>query len=84
VRSPLTYRAAIVLAATALVGCTTTAPPPPATQGVGLQATFVLANPAGLLALDDAGRALGRIVDLPPQSAPATPVCVCAVGPFHG
>jgi Tol biopolymer transport system component len=41
--------------------------------GVGLRATFVLANPAGLLAVDDAGRALGRIVDLPAQSAPATP-----------
>ena len=34
----------------------------------------MLANPAGLLALDDSGRALGRIVDLPAQSAPATPV----------
>jgi len=33
----------------------------------------VLANPAGLLALDGTGHALGRVVDLPPQSAPATP-----------
>ncbi len=33
----------------------------------------MLANTAGLLGLDASGRALGRIVDLPPQSAPATP-----------
>jgi Tol biopolymer transport system component len=64
----------LIVAAVELAVCTSAPPPPPATQGVGLKATFVLANPAGLLALDDAGRALGRIVDLPPQSAPATPV----------
>lgn len=63
----------------ALIGCSIvvcTAPPvpPPASPGVGLQATFVLANPTGLLALDPAGRSLGRIVDLPRQSAPASPV----------
>ncbi len=69
----LRFGAVILLAATMLVVCTGAPATPPATQGVGLQATFILANPAGLLALDDAGRALGRIVDLPPQSAPATP-----------
>ena len=63
-----------VLTAAALVTCTAPAAPPPASQGVGLQASFVLANPAGLLALDGGGHALGRIVDLPAQSAPATPV----------
>jgi hypothetical protein len=71
---PRTWRIVLtILVAAALVACTSAPATPPASQGVGLQATFVLANPAGLLALDDAGRALGRIVDLPPQSAPATP-----------
>lgn len=41
--------------------------------GVGLQASFILANPGGLLALDNTARTLGRIVDLPPQSAPSAP-----------
>jgi Tol biopolymer transport system component len=41
--------------------------------GVGAQATFILANPGGLLALDNTARTLGRLVDLPPQSAPSTP-----------
>jgi Tol biopolymer transport system component len=68
-------RAAILaLGATLLAVCAAPAAPPPASPGVGLQATFVLANPAGLLALDGGGRAIGRIVDLPAQSAPATPV----------
>jgi Tol biopolymer transport system component len=40
---------------------------------VGLTATFVIANPAGLLGLDAAGRSLGPIVALPPQSAPSSP-----------
>ncbi|TME30580.1 MAG: hypothetical protein E6I66_09040 [Chloroflexi bacterium] len=57
-----------------LVVCTAPAAPPPTSPGVGLQASFVLANPSGLLALDGGGHALGRIVDLPAQSAPATPV----------
>ena len=65
--------ASLALAAV-VVSCQPAAAPPPASAGIGLQATFVLANPAGLLALDDRGRALGRIVDLPAQSAPATPV----------
>jgi Tol biopolymer transport system component len=59
--------------AAALVTCTAQPAPPPASPGVGLQASFILANPAGLLALDAGGHALGRIVDLPAQSAPATP-----------
>ena len=62
-----------LVAAAALVACETAAPPPPPSLGIGSQATFILANPAGLLALDGAARALGRVVDLPPQSAPATP-----------
>ena len=64
---------AIVFVAVALVACTSAPPPPSASPGVGLRATFILANPAGLLALDDAGRSLGRLVDLPAQSASATP-----------
>src|SRR5438093_2214340 len=68
-------RAAIAaLGTTLLVMCNAPAAPPPASPGVGLQAAFVLANPAGLLALDAGGHAIGRIVDLPAQSAPATPV----------
>jgi hypothetical protein len=63
-----------LLAAVVLASCSAPAVPPPTDTAAGLQATFVLANPAGLLALDTAGRAIGRIVTLPAQSAPATPV----------
>ncbi len=45
----------------------------PVAPGVGTQAAFILANPGGLLALDNTARTLGRIVDLPSQSAPSTP-----------
>jgi hypothetical protein len=65
---------AIGILGVAVAACTEAPPvPPPAATGIGLQANFVLANPAGLLALDSQGHTLGRIVDLPPQSAPATP-----------
>jgi WD40 repeat protein len=70
----LAYTATIVLTAAALVVCSAPPAPPPVSSGVGLQASFVLANPAGLLALDAAGHSIGRIIDLPAQSAPATPV----------
>lgn len=73
-KGPGACAASLVLAAASLAACVTSPSPPPASPGVGLRATFILANPAGLLALDDAGRALGRLVDLPAQSAPATPV----------
>jgi Tol biopolymer transport system component len=66
--------AGTVVIAVLLVACTAPPVPPPASLGVGLRASFVLANPAGLLALDSGGKAIGRIVDLPAQSAPATPV----------
>ena len=36
-------------------------------------ATFILANPAGLLCLDDTAKVLGRVVELPPTAAPALP-----------
>jgi Tol biopolymer transport system component len=68
------HAVAIACAAFALAACTAAPSPPPVSTGVGLRAAFVLANPAGLLGLDESGRALGRIVDLPAQSAPATPV----------
>jgi len=42
--------------------------------GVGAKANFILANPGGLSALDDTGRAIGKLVKLPDQSAPSTPV----------
>jgi Tol biopolymer transport system component len=74
VRSRLAFVATIVLSAAALVVCTPAPPAPPPATGVGLRASFVLANPAGMLALDDGGRSLGRIVDLPAQSLPSTPV----------
>jgi len=45
----------------------------PAAEAAGLRAAFILANPAGLLALDENARTLGRVVDLPANSAPATP-----------
>ena len=38
-----------------------------------MNASFVLANPGGLIALDNTARTLGRIVDLPAQSAPSAP-----------
>jgi Tol biopolymer transport system component len=74
VRKRLAFAATVVLTAGALAACAAPPAPAPASTGVGVRATFVLANPAGLLALDEAGRGLGRIVDLPAQSAPATPV----------
>jgi Tol biopolymer transport system component len=47
--------------------------PTPSGAGACATATFILANPAGLLCLDDAARILGRVVALPPTSAPALP-----------
>ena len=70
----LAFAAAVVLTAATLAACTAPPAPPPASPGVGQQASFVLANPAGLLGLDSGGHVIGRIVDLPAQSAPATPV----------
>ena len=56
-----------------LAACGTAPAARPAAEAAGLRATFILANPAGLLALDANARTLGRIVDLPANSAPATP-----------
>jgi Tol biopolymer transport system component len=70
----VTSVAMTVLSTLLLAVCTAPPVPPPASLGVGLQASFILANPAGLLALDSTGHAIGRIIDLPAQSASATPV----------
>ncbi|HET8568690.1 MAG TPA: hypothetical protein VFM93_06865 [Candidatus Limnocylindria bacterium] len=63
---------AVLLAATLLVSACT-APEVKQVEGVGLRATFLLANPGGLTALDADCRPLGLIVKLPDQSAPAYP-----------
>ncbi|MBI4571280.1 MAG: PD40 domain-containing protein, partial [Chloroflexi bacterium] len=67
-------------AATLLVilgACTSANAPPgqvaPGLTGAGTHATFVLANNAGLVALDETCKPIGRIVELPSQSAAATP-----------
>lgn len=41
--------------------------------GCGTKATFILANPGGLNCLDDTARSIGKVVQLPEQSAPSTP-----------
>ncbi len=63
-----------VLAVIALVlaSCSSSAPPPPGVGACG-RATFLLANPAGLLCLDERANVLGRVVELPPTAAPALP-----------
>jgi len=47
--------------------------PQAADGGACAKATFVLANPSGLVCLDDTARPLGRLIELPPQSAPSFP-----------
>ena len=64
---------AVAIGALVLAACGASPSVQPAAGGAGLRAAFILANPAGLLALDANARALGRIVDLPANSAPATP-----------
>ncbi len=57
-----------------LASCSSSPTPvPSAVAGACAAATFILANPAGLLCLDDAARVLGRVVELPPTAAPALP-----------
>lgn len=56
-----------------LGACASANVPPSASPGAGSHATFVLANSAGLLALDESCHVLGRVVELPEQSAAATP-----------
>lgn len=66
-------RLAALLLATALVACQ---PGPPGGAPGGTPPpgyAFVLANPLGLLALDDRGAVVGRIAELPRDSAAAMP-----------
>jgi len=65
-------RAAVLAAAFVVIACTSGAPPPVA-AGVGSKATFLLANPSGIVGLDEACRPLGAIAKLPAQSAPTSP-----------
>jgi Tol biopolymer transport system component len=66
----------LALVALLLVAACTSPPPvtpTPKGKALGEVATFLLANPAGLTLLDDTCKPLGRLADLPPQSAPAYP-----------
>lgn len=66
-------RAALVLAVALTLACTGPGTSLKAAPGIGTTATFLLANPAGIIGLDEACRPLGSIVKLPDQSAAATP-----------
>lgn len=66
-------RLAHALVAAAAIACTAATPVPRSEPGVGSRATFLLANSAGLLAIDGDCRTLGRITELPDQSVAATP-----------
>jgi Tol biopolymer transport system component len=66
-------RAAGLLAIALVASCSSGPTPVPDTARVCTPATFILANPAGLLCLDDTARVLGRVVELPPTAAPALP-----------
>jgi Tol biopolymer transport system component len=70
-RGALALVAALTVIASACSGGGGVQPSPE--PGVGSKANFILANPGGLQALDDAGRSIGKIVQLPDQSAPSTP-----------
>ena len=63
-------RALFLVAVLGLAACQTTSGPAPTATGVGLRATFALGSPSGLLGLDQDGRVLGRITDLPAASTP--------------
>ena len=56
-----------------LSSCSSGASPVPSSAAACKTATFILANPSGLLCLDDTAKILGRVVELPPTSAPALP-----------
>ncbi len=70
-RAPISFAALTAVALLATV-CSAAAPPEVA-PGIGSTATFLLANPSGIVGLDEACRPLGAIAKLPAQSAPATP-----------
>jgi Tol biopolymer transport system component len=55
-----------------LVACSAQ-PPNPVATAAGVRATFVIANAAGLVALDGDCRPIGRVIELEPEEAPTTP-----------
>ena len=60
--------------AVVLGACAGSGPVPQAAEaGVCAKATFVLANPSGLVCLDETAKPLGRVLELPPQAAPSFP-----------
>lgn len=66
----------LALVALLLAGACTAPPPSTPTapaKSLADQATFLLANPAGLTLLDESCRSLGKLIELPAQSAPAYP-----------
>ncbi len=67
-------RAAAIFVMLVLAACSSAGPPEQgAATGVGTRATFIVANNAGLVALDEACKPIGRVVEIPAQSAAATP-----------
>jgi Tol biopolymer transport system component len=56
-----------------LVAACTAQPPGPDATVAGIRATFVIANAAGLVALDKDCRPIGRVIELDPEEAPSTP-----------
>jgi len=56
-----------------IVTACTAASPPQVASGVGSRAAFLLANPSGIVGLDETCRPLGAIAALPAQSAPTAP-----------
>lgn len=67
---------ALVVALVAIAACGGVpggGPPSAAVSGCGTTATFILANPGGLTCLDDTAKSIGKLTQLPDQSAPSTP-----------
>ncbi|HEY8730538.1 MAG TPA: hypothetical protein VIN69_00995 [Candidatus Limnocylindria bacterium] len=62
-----------------LASCGSSGTPATGAAAACTTATFILANPSGLLCLDATARILGRVVELPPTSAPALP----SISPDH-
>lgn len=70
----MTRSLALVLAATVVAtACTAQPSSTPAPTAAGLRATFVIANTAGLVALDADCRPIGRVIELDPEEAPSSP-----------
>ena len=64
---------AVVLAVAACGGTAGSGSPSAAANGCGTKAVFILANPGGLSCLDDTAKSIGKLAQLPDQSAPSTP-----------